>query len=166
MNWPFNILVWRGWCLLNYNKGAECENCPYQGYLPSVTGLICSLQHQHLRIHSDTFQLIFPCVFLFFTRFHTNRNLHVYYDSFLRHKRTISHPTKATSNPSPNTKAVQPTTPSDASRDSWSAAQPVMIDVTVLLLPLNGSGPRFPKKVTNCLHVASQLLAYDFAVQI
>lgn len=64
-NWPLNILAGRCWWL-NYSKSSECENCPHQGYIPSFTGLICSPQHQHLQIHSDTFQLFFQSLFLFF----------------------------------------------------------------------------------------------------
>lgn len=41
-----------------------------------------------------------------------------------------------------------------------------LFDVTLLLLLFNGSGARFQKKVTNCLHVATQLLAYYVALLI
>lgn len=51
-------------------QGLWMWNCPYQGYLSSVTGLICSPQHRLPRIHSKTFQFSFQPPFLFSLALH------------------------------------------------------------------------------------------------
>jgi len=63
------------------------------------------------------FSWFFPCVIPISTRFHTNRNLHVYYDSFLRHKTDhLSHPQKQPAIP---VQILKQFNPPPLGRQSW-----------------------------------------------
>lgn len=148
VNWPLNILYWRGWCLLNCIKGSECPQLGDTYHLLQVSFVAHGTNTQgSILPHFNSF-------FQFLSLFpHTN--FHTCYHSFWRHNWRSKCDVYLTNNPCPNTGAAPPTTspPPDASHDSWNAACTVLRHVT-------------RKRSPAVFHIASQLLEYYFAVQI
>lgn len=82
MNWPTNILVWRCWCLLNYNKGSECETVLIKEtyHLLQVSLVARSTDsHGFIRKHFSSLSNLHS----YFHSLYTNRNMHTCYYSFL-----------------------------------------------------------------------------------
>lgn len=148
MNWPFKVLAWRGWCLLNYNEGSECDNRPSEGYRPSVTSLMCRPQHQrlpHILKHFISRSNLYSC----FPLLHTDRffRIHAIIPFFFFN--IISQ-----FNQQSQWEHLHSSThhfPSDA---SWNAAHAACSCCWVAV----GS----KRKVTDCLRVAPQLSAHYF----
>lgn len=82
VNWPTKILVWRCWCLLNYNKGSECETVLIKDayHLLQVSFVARSTDsHGFILKHFSSLSNLHS----YFHSLYTNRNMHTCCSSFL-----------------------------------------------------------------------------------